>query len=523
MLRNLKLILSTIRYLKPIQVKYQIFYRLNQPKNISAYRSKVNLDFRYLKFIQFPPAYNHYLGDNAFIFLNIEWQFEKNIDWNFQKFGKLWNYNLQYGSYLLQNDVSIEDKLRLLRSLYQSLNAGNPGLEPYPSSLRTINIIRFFSKEKLDEKDILENVHGELQFLSKRPEFHLLGNHLLENGFALMMGGAFFGDERWIQQGENILVAQLEEQILVDGAHFELSPMYHQIILFRLLELVDWYSKFESRKVSFLEFIVAKAERLCAWLKNMSFANGDIPHFNDSAEGITFHTNFLLDYAKQLNIESKEILLSDSGYRSINRDGYECRIDFAQIGPSYQPGHAHADALSFVLNYKGQPVFVEQGTSTYEIGERRNLERSTSAHNTVVVNNKNQSEVWGRFRVAARAKTVITCDDTDKLEAYHTGYKKAGIIHKRMFQFLQGSIDIHDELTKDARGVFYLHLHPNTSIKEETSTTFLINENIGIIFAHANKIDVEEYLFSMGYNKYEKSKRFIIDFFGTLNTTIRFD
>ena len=34
-----------------------------------------------------------------------------------------------------------------------------------------------------------------------------------------------------------ILNSQLKEQIMIDGAHFELSPMYHQHISHRLLDL----------------------------------------------------------------------------------------------------------------------------------------------------------------------------------------------------------------------------------------------------------------------------------------------
>lgn len=523
MLHKLHLILSTIRYLKPIQVKYQLLYRINKPKKLSAYNSKKPFGIHHLNFNMIPPVYSGYLGNHSFSFLNIEWKFEKDIDWNFQKLGKLWNYNLQYGNYLLQDDVIVSEKLELLRSLYDSLKSGSLTMEPYPVSLRAINVIRFFSNEKLSEKDILGNVHGELNFLSQRLEYHLLGNHLLENAFVLMMGGAFFAEQKWMKQGEEILRVQLEEQIMNDGAHFELSPMYHQIILFRLLELIDWYSQYDNRKESFLQFLTEKAAKMCAWLKNMSFEYGGIPHFNDSAENIAYHTGFLLDYANQLQIAGQAIPLGDSGYRSINRDGYECRMDFAQIGPSYQPGHAHADALSFVLNYKGQPVFAEQGTSTYEKGDRRNIERSTAAHNTVVVNDRNQSEVWGSFRMAGRAKTNITIDKADELEAYHTGYSKLGIIHKRRFQFPTGSIEIFDSLTKDSRGVFYLHFHPNTLLKKEAPTSFRINENIGIKFANTNNIVVEEYLFSSGYNKYEKSQRLIVEFFGTLHTTIHFD
>src|SRR5690606_1356725 len=126
----------------------------------------------------------------------------------------------------------------------------------------------------------------------------------------------------------------LEEQVLADGAHFELSPMYHQIIFFRLLELIDWYSKWKEKEQAFEDFLRSKASRMRSWLEHMSFKNGDIPHFNDSADGIAYSTSWLIAYAESLSICASEIRLGESGYRSVVRGDYECKVDCAQLGPS---------------------------------------------------------------------------------------------------------------------------------------------------------------------------------------------
>ena len=52
------------------------------------------------------------------------------------------------------------------------------------------------------------------------------------------------------------------------------------------------------------------------------------------------------------------------------------------IGPSYQPGHAHADELNFELFYKGSPIIVDTGVSTYEKNERR-LREDLNSHNVL--------------------------------------------------------------------------------------------------------------------------------------------
>src|SRR5690606_2481825 len=151
---------------------------------------------------------------------------------------------------------------------------------------------RFLHQQQEPDFKLQQWLYAEINYLSKNLEYHLLGNHLLENGFAILMAGYYFGQSQWIQLAEKLLKAELEEQILEDGAHFELSPMYHQIILFRTLEALDYLPQESQLNPSLLE----KAKKMLAWLQAMTFSNGDIPHFNDSADGIAFTSEGLIDY-----------------------------------------------------------------------------------------------------------------------------------------------------------------------------------------------------------------------------------
>ena len=92
----------------------------------------------------------------------------------------------------------------------------------------------------------------QARWLNKRPEFHLLGNHLFANAKALVFAGLMFKSEEaeaWLNRGKNIIIKQIKEQVLEDGGHFELSPMYHSIFLEDLLDLL-WISDVYSAKVS---------------------------------------------------------------------------------------------------------------------------------------------------------------------------------------------------------------------------------------------------------------------------------
>lgn len=525
MVRKIKLLFHTVKYLKPIQVFYQIKYRLQKPKSLAAYNSAFDLEaINFLSFKENPPVYQSYLGNNEFDFLNQKKQFDSNsIAWNFQGYGKLWNYNLQYGNYFLQQEIASSERERLLMSLYENLNSGELLMEPYPASLRVINVIRFYSLLNFKGNKGLSFLHAELNFLSKRLEFHLLGNHLLENAFALIMGGAFFLKKEWVESGQEILEGQLNEQILADGAHFELSPMYHQIIFFRLLELIDWYSSWPSKNKKFEMFLKTHAQKMRSWLENISFKNGDIPHFNDSAEGISYSTKWLNSYADCLEINSANIPLGVSGYRSVQRGDYECKIDFAAIGPDYQPGHAHADSLSFVLYYKNKPLFVESGTSTYQIGKIRSKERSTLSHNTVVVNGVNQSQVWGGFRVGKRANTLILKDTPTLLSAEHDGYKSRKIIHNRVFTFAEDILKIEDHFIGNGQGIgeFILHISPGLEVAR-IKDQIKIQKEISITFFNPAQIDLLDYEMANGYNQFLDGKKVVVRFKDTLETIIKF-
>ena len=100
-----------------------------------------------------------------------------------------------------------------------------------------INWIKFcqnsLRNQKIDTK--LFNDYNRLYY---NLEYHLLGNHLLENAFSLLFASYYFNYDLYYIKSK-FLLEKLNEQILNDGAHYELSPMYHQIILFRILDSIN--------------------------------------------------------------------------------------------------------------------------------------------------------------------------------------------------------------------------------------------------------------------------------------------
>jgi hypothetical protein len=521
MVNKLILFINTIKHLKAIQVYYQLYYKLLPKTYIKPIAKVTNFNLCSLRFLEHSNS-NKIWNGNEVVFLNLSKRFEKNIDWSYNEYGKLWNYNLQYFDYLSQEDLGTDEKMELLNSFYEFSVKNKIILEPYPVSLRIINCIKFFNKEEIIDKSLHNYLYQELTFLNNNFEYHILGNHLLENAFALLMGGAYFQNKKWINQGQIILLKEIEEQILEDGAHFELSPMYHNIIFFRVLELIHWFSFFKDKEDDFLKFLKLKAVLMRTWLEQIAFKNGDLPNFNDCAEGIALPVAELLSFADKLNLVSNSTLLGASGYRSISKYIYECKIDVAQLGPKYQPGHSHADALSFIVYHNSKPLFVEKGTSTYEINERRHEERATSAHNTVSIGNENQSQVWSGFRVGNRAETNIIKDSPDSLIGSHNGYFNTVGMHKRKFTFFENHVTIEDLLqNNNYKALFHLHVYPNEILLKD-GNTIIIKDRAKVTFKNAENISIENYTMATGFNRCEMGQKIIVEFQDNLKTRIDF-
>ncbi|MDP8162123.1 alginate lyase family protein [Pasteurella skyensis] len=461
-----------------------------------------------------------YVSKNKFRFLNISHYFDNKIDWSYMVYGKLWAYNLNYFEYINQSDITKKESLRLIESFSDSIKDNRIGLEPYPLSLRIINWIKFFVQNNIDDKRLNQLLWSQLQLLSKNKEYHLLGNHLLENGFALLFGAYYFDDKIMYQHAKQIILDELNEQILRDGAHFELSPMYHSLMTYRVLDVYNLVFSNELFAKELLQFLKQKVELMLSFLKVITFKNGDIPLVNDSAFGITPKPSQLFSYANQLELQVNDIQLSDSGYRKFYGDNYEFFIDVGEVGPTYQPGHAHADTFSFLLYISGRPVIIDTGTSTYEINETRFYERSTYAHNTVSINKENSSQVWAGHRVGIRANATILENNVESVIAEHNGYeKKFGVKHKRSVECLANYIVMNDDILGN-KGEAHFHFAPNEYI--EVKENLVIGQDFILTFENATSLAISQSYCAFEFNEKKDINKVSVSFENNLTTKIDF-
>lgn len=419
-------------------------------------------------------------GPTRFRFLNRDGECAIAADWNDPAREKLWLYNLHYFDDLTAAGAAARASWH--RDLIERWIAENPptkgnGWEPYPTSLRIVNWIKWALGGNAPPAGFPDSLSTQARWLAKRVEHHLMANHLFTNAKALVLAGLYFeGDEaaRWREQGLSILARELPAQILADGGHFERSPMYHALILEDLLDLINGARAYPTM-VNDASVAVWRdaAHRMLGWARAMSHPDGQIAFFNDAAFDIAADHAALAGYASRLGVDlpAGPARLSDSGYVRAEMGDAVVIMDVGLVGPDHQPGHAHADTLSFELSVGGHRVFVNSGTSTYAPGPQRQRERSTAAHNTVEIDGKSSSEVWGGFRVARRARPSVHAVSENResivVRASHDGYHRlpGAPTHEREWRLAPGRLGVTDRIIGTAGvAIARLYLHPEVGV-----------------------------------------------------------
>jgi len=484
--------LHTVRYLKPVQVYRRVLHTFQCP----------SIDVSPAPVVRVPagawsaPAQRQpsLLSPCRFLLLGEDFEIQSAADWNDASRPKLMLYNLHYFDDL-NSHGSIERRSWHTRLIDRWIDENPPasftGWEPYPLSLRIVNWIKWVLAGGTLVGKACHSLAVQVRYLAENIEYHLLGNHLLSNAKALIFAGTFFSGleaDRWRNTGLELFLTQLREQVLHDGGHFELSPMYHSLVLEDVLDIINLLSTYlETTPPGAIQELRLTAASMLDWILTMCHPDGEIALFSDAAHGMAPSPTEIRAYAQRLGVGSM-LVAQMNGVRQLGDSGY-CRIQFgnavlftdiAKIGAKYLPGHGHADVLSFELSLFGRRFVVDSGTSEYGDRPERLRQKGTAAHNTVVVDGKDSSELWGGFRIAQRAHPfdarVLQSADNVAVSAAHDGYNRLAekVTHRRMWTMSEHSLHIVDDLV--GRGKHRLdlplHFHPDFAARAGPANAF---------------------------------------------------
>ena len=464
--------------LKPSQI---VWYALRRGLRVGQ-RCRLDVDFapragntsHKTAFLSYPMKAE---SAEHFRFLNRSKRFDGGVpEWQNADMARLWSYNLHYFDYLQDPALTLEQKQAIVEDWIVCNPRGTvTAWEPYTASLRIVNWVKFALNAGQDvPPDSLKSLAEQARWMRHNLELHILANHFFKNIKALLFAGHFFGQGealKWFAYACRQLDRELDEQQLPDGGHYERSPMYHAIFLEDLLDILNFCG--HALPEALLRKLESAAVRASVFLRDLRHSNGDWPLFNDAAFGIAPEPGLLLEYslrvlgAEALDVATQSAFKS-SGYYLLGDAHKRMIIDCGETGPRYQPGHTHCDTLSYELSIGDQTIVVDTGTFDYESGPARTLDRSTAAHNTVCVDESEQSEVWGLFRVARRANPGHVEFESNSTHAgfrgSHDGYQRLAepVRHERGVDFDGSGWTVIDRLEGKGEHTLdsYIHFHP---------------------------------------------------------------
>jgi hypothetical protein len=307
------------------------------------------------------------------------------------------------------------------------------------------------------------------------------------------------------------LESESRKQVHSDGVGKEQAFYYHLWVLEYLFFV--WMVGVRTGQEFSKEFY-ERILMMVKFLKDVSHDKGEPPQFGDSDDG--FVTRFEPVWSKQPFLDFLDVIDYVIGntatpknhkafwYKSIIRStlkdppafswqrfypevytqggyvvmgGNGCHIVF-DVGPLGYLGiaaHGHADALSFCMAVDNEWWLIDPGTYVYHSNpEWRSYFRSTAGHNTVRVNEEDQSQIAGPFMWHRKAVAYIdkfeNKYENQKVLASHDGYLHLGITHSREMRFspVIGQLDIIDKLigNKSAEiAEIYFHFAPNVKVE----------------------------------------------------------
>lgn len=358
--------------------------------------------------------------------------------------------------------------------------------------------------------------------------------HLTGEALGLYLLGSFLPElekgGKWKDIGYKILMDALDFHVREDGTYCEQSSHYHRytadiyanLMILRQLEGVEIEQKH-----------FAKLSKLYDFLMFATQPNGETSLFGDEDGGRFYFLDDrpISDFRPSLALgavlldrgdlkfaagePSSELfwLLGPEGvnkfkslkseaagntFRGFEAGGFFSARDDWSDGSNFilincgehgfkNCGHAHADALSFVLSIGGEPIFIDSGTYNYTADlEARDRFRSTSAHNCLSVNGLSSSVPDGPFswKSIAKSKMLEWSEEEHfvRFRGTHDGFERFGVEYEREILFgKEDSVSIVDSISSRQRHSFEVNfiLSPEFEAKIERRSVIISKRNSG--------------------------------------------
>jgi len=313
---------------------------------------------------------------------------------------------------------------------------------------------------------------------------------------------------------------EIKKQFYTDGGNVEQSVRYHKFSLEFVL-LANLFLGIEApvlEKAGDLLLALKKPDGSwpsigdddlgCVFRLHNDVLNGDYkavlsvlavifdrPDFKMGAEELSTEAELLVKdaaskWASLKELEPKKSYLFKEGGFFAYRTGWNRDDSYFVVKFGPHNWHAHSDLFHIELSINGQNVLIDSGTYRYNnVPEQRRYFRSTAAHNTISINDLDQTKQWTTFRWHKPARvTEWNLDENSKgFEFFgtHDGYRRIDLVHSRR---IFGSSDLKTLMVNDCiegKGTgtikVFWHFSPELSLEKTGENEFSILNREGLL------------------------------------------
>ena len=540
-LKNLPRLLRTLSYIPPEAIRWRLMARAKQYYyrsplfGLGDLKASAVAEPRWVgvELVAGNPVVGQELATGKFSFVGQMLPLEiPPRTWLPAQASALWIFTLHYHEWLADLRAAGQRAVaqRLVGDWLVRYGGYHPVVwHPYPVSLRLVAWLTHGAwllegaEEELKQA-FYESLQRQAVYLVDNPERDLGGNHLLKNLKAMIYAGLALDRSEMYMRSMAELLRQLHVQVLSDGMHYELTPMYAAQVLRDLLEVRAVLRKFSGAGGGSPKLLDDAVRRLGTALAFFVHGDGRLAQFNDGAELDEVAVGQLLRLS---GADDAPEILRAAGYARLQRGAMLVLMDGGKVGPDENPGHAHADTLSFEMSVGRERIVVNGGTYAYQHA-LRNVFRGTAAHSTVSLDGQDSAEVWGGFRVGRRPKVVTlslqggaeTLPGGDIwAEGSHDGYRHLGVMHRRKLLVagdgsrLRGEDEMVFQKGVTNRVKAHFHLHPDVAVRLLSDTSAELETLAGVrirLVIEGGRLDVKDSRYAPQFGKLVPTRQLII-------------
>lgn len=388
---------------------------------------------------------------------------------------------------------------------------------------------------------IYQHLHFISGYLSR---YSSANNHLMGEYAGLFVGAVTWPMwrecVRWITWAKSGLEREAVTQNARDGVNREQATWYHHEVADMMLHcgLIGRANEHDFSKEYWERF-----EAMLEYLASIMDVNGHVPMFGDADDAVIVHLGQDADSDVYRSLLAAGAVLFDRGdfkikavrfddknrwllgdgaakqfdelsdgdvrlpvRREFPEGGYwvlgdqfeterEVRMiaDAGPLGYLSIAAHGHADALSFTLSIYGREILIDPGTYAYHTQKLwRDYFRGTSAHNTLRVDGRDQSEIGGNFlwlrHASARCEKYVSTPRRDEWVASHDGYQslREPVLHRRRIILDKQAAEIRVEDILEGNGnhlvEIFWHLAEDCTVEADQGEWMVKTSNATVRF-----------------------------------------